>query len=78
MLKPFDHSNHAAQSLWGGAFQVYSDPRLFLPVSHQSPETDPLVFIHKGVMLCREGSLGLEGPDNRTALEGLSHMGTHR
>lgn len=78
MLKPFDPSNHVAQPLGGGAFQVYSDPRLFLPVSHQSWETDPLVLIHKGVVLRREGSLGLEGPDYRTALEGLSHVGTHR
>lgn len=62
---------------WGEGSQVYSGPGLFLPVSHQSWETDPLVLIHKGVMLRREGSLGPEGPDHQTALEGLRHMGTH-
>lgn len=77
VVKPCDPSNYAGQLLWGGG-SIYSDPRLFLPVSHQSWETDPLVLIHEGIVLSREGCLGPEGPDHQTALEGLSNMGTYR
>jgi hypothetical protein len=58
-------------------YRVFSIPKPFLPVSHQSWETDPLVFIHENIVLSHKGALGSERPDHCTALECLSHVGTH-